>query len=71
MNTNKVKLNGIVKYYTAFKNFDEMVNATGYFPSINCVKNSRKRERAELELMANTYDAHMESIGDKRRAWRY
>tara|TARA_R110000782_G_C14498082_1_gene378228 strand:+ start:214 stop:444 length:231 start_codon:yes stop_codon:yes gene_type:complete len=67
----------IVKNATAFKDFDELVNAGGeYRPSFMLSRPAGKakyciEQRAELEKLADLYDHYQEIRGDERRAYRY
>lgn len=58
------KLNDIVAKNTAFKDFDELVNAhPGYRPTIRV-------ENRDLVILADAYDLEMQDRGDERRAYR-
>lgn len=53
-----------IRKYTAFTSFDDLVSARGnYVPTI------RIDAQPEMRMIAEAYDAHMESIGDLRRAF--
>lgn len=67
-----MNIDKLVAYHTAFSDMEDMTNARGsYRPSINCVHNKNKKERAELEVIADRYDMIMGARGDERRAYRY
>lgn len=53
-----------IRKYTGFSSFDDLVNAAGnYVPTI------RIDSQPELRMVAEAYDAHMESIGSLKRAF--
>jgi hypothetical protein len=58
-------LNWICWKYTAFKKFDDLVNADGnYRPSLDVGV-------FLLRILADGYDRAMEKRGDSRRAYRF
>ena len=63
-------LNEITTKISAFKSFDELLNAGGnYRPSIYLKKGDHKNNRAKMDLV-NAYDDAQQQRGDSRRAFR-
>lgn len=68
----RVHLDHLVKWYTAFTDFADLLNShPSYRPSCNCVRNKAEDERLAMLAIADAYDAEMEKRGDQRRAYRY
>jgi hypothetical protein len=55
----------LTRTHTAFRSFDELLNAPGgYFPSLNVGKTG-------IKLLADHYDHAQAARGDSRRAFRW
>lgn len=54
----------LTQVHTAFENFDGLLCAPAYFPSLNVASNGAKR-------LADFYDAAQTARGDHRRVHRY
>jgi len=64
------RLDRIVAEQSAFRNFEDLLNAKGnYRPSLDCGQSEAGWE--DRIFLADSYDAWMELIGDERRAFRY
>lgn len=68
--------NDLIRKYTAFENFSELVNAEHYKPSLRSEtglsKNKiiNKQERKDLTLIADCYDNFFRGLGIDKRAFR-
>jgi hypothetical protein len=65
------KIDKLVRKHSCFGSMLDLMQARGkYRPTLYCYAAGTAKDRQELKLIADYYDACMEQVGDDRRAYR-